>query len=219
LAESLDFWAERLSAFEVTTQRDGDVLRFADPEGMTLELHAASVPDEPLAAIDKDVPAEHALQGFHSVRAYASDPARSTDLLEGLGFKGRGDDVWESRGAMRGGTYHYDTPPAGSRPSQSAGTVHHVAWSAADDSELNEFREKAAAHRAHPTPIIDRQYFHSVYFREPSGVLFELASRDVGFDADEPLEHLGEKLVLPPQHEHLREMLEHTLTPLPAPRR
>ena len=72
--------------------------------------------------------------------------------------------------------------------------------------------------RRHPTTIIDRQYFHSVYFRTPAGVLFELASRDIGFDADEPPDSLGEALKLPPQHEHLRERLERTLTPLTNPR-
>ena len=218
-AASLDFWSEHLSLFEVTAKREGDVLRFADPEGLILELHACDVLDEPLASIDPDIPPEHALQGFHSVRAYASDPVRSTELLEALGFTSLGGDTWESRGALRGGTYHYDAPPDGARAAQSGGTVHHVAWSAADDAELTELREKIAELHAHPTPIIDRQYFHSVYFREPSGVLFELATRDIGFDVDEPLERLGEKLVLPPQHERLRERLEQTLTPLPPPRR
>jgi glyoxalase family protein len=217
-AESLDFWAERLSVFEIAAERDGDVLRFADPEGMTLELHAAETGDEPLAAVDPDVPTKHALQGFHSVRAYAADPAASNDLLETLGFESLRDGAWECRGSLRGGTLHYDAPPAGSRPRQSGGTVHHVAWSAADDTELAQFRERVSEHRAHPTQIIDRLYFHSVYFREPSGVLFELATRDIGFDVDEPLDHLGEKLVLPPQHEHLRDELERALTPLP-PRR
>ena len=92
--------------------------------------------------------------------------------------------------------------------------MHHVAWSAADDAELEAFRGLARQGGAHPTPIIDRQYFHSVYFREPSGVLFELASRDIGFDVDEPRETLGEALMLPPQHEHLRAQLEQALTPL-----
>lgn len=216
--ESLDFWAERLGLFEVAAERDGDVLRFADPEGMTLEFHAAPVSDEPLAADDADIPGAHALQGFHCIRAYASDPERSAGLLETLGFENRGDNVWESRGTMRGGTLHYDAPPPGARTIQSGGTVHHVAWSAADDNELAELRGKAREHQAQPTPIIDRQYFHSVYFREPSGVLFELATRDIGFDVDEPMEHLGEKLVLPPQHEHRRAQLEQSLTPLPPPR-
>jgi glyoxalase family protein len=101
---------------------------------------------------------------------------------------------------------------------QSAGTVHHVAWSAADDAELEAFRARVRHAGAHPTTIIDRQYFHSVYFREPSGVLFELASRDIGFAIDEPPEHLGEALRLPPQYEALRARLEERLTPLVNPR-
>jgi glyoxalase family protein len=96
--------------------------------------------------------------------------------------------------------------------------VHHIAWSAADDAELEDFRSRAAAAGAHATSIIDRQYFHSVYFREPSGVLFELASRDIGFDYDEPVETLGEALKLPPQYEGHREQLERVLTPLTNPR-
>lgn len=212
---ALDFWEKRLGLFEVKSERDGDALRFLDPEGMSLELHAVDVPDEPLAASHSDVPAEHALQGLHSVRAYGSDPPRSAELLQALGFESVGDHSWEARGCLRGGTLHYDPPPPGSRPRQSRGSVHHVAWSAADDTELQALRETVTVHRAHPTPIIDRQYFHSVYFREPSGVLFELATRDIGFDVDEPLEHLGETLALPPQHEHLRAVIERSLTPLP----
>ena len=100
----------------------------------------------------------------------------------------------------------------------SAGTVHHVAWSAADDAELTEYRARAVQAGAHATEIIDRQYFHSVYFREPSGVLFELASRDIGFAYDEPVEHLGEALKLPPQYEQLRPAPEDRLTPLRNPR-
>ena len=100
----------------------------------------------------------------------------------------------------------------------SAGTVHHVAWSAADDAELEAVRARAVEAGARATEIIDRQYFHSVYFREPSGVLFELASRDIGFEYDEPLETLGEALKLPPQYEARREELEHALTPLTNPR-
>ncbi len=96
--------------------------------------------------------------------------------------------------------------------------MHHVAWSAADDAELREYAAKAAGAGAHTTPIIDRQYFHSVYFREPSGVLFELASRDVGFTVDEPAITLGQELKLPPQHERLRPRLEQALTPIANPR-
>jgi glyoxalase family protein len=97
---------------------------------------------------------------------------------------------------------------------QSAGTVHHVAWSAADDDELEALRAVVEGAGAHPTQIIDRQYFHSVYFREPSGVLFELATRDIGFDVDEPIETLGQALKLPERYERFRARLERSLTPL-----
>jgi glyoxalase family protein len=189
-------------------------VRFADPEGLTHELLAADVPDAPLIAPHPDIPEEHALRGFHGVRAYANDPAASARLLQALGFAGAGGD-WQVAGDARSALLTYDAPPA-APPVPGAGTVHHVAWSAADDDELEAFRARAREGGARPTPIIDRQYFHSVYFREPSGVLFELASRDIGFDVDEPRETLGQALKLPPQHEHLRAQLEQTLTPLGA---
>jgi glyoxalase family protein len=88
----------------------------------------------------------------------------------------------------------------------------------ADDAELEQFRAVAAGGGAQPTPIIDRQYFHSVYFSEPSGVLFELASRDIGFDVDEPRASLGSALKLPAQHEHQRARIEPALTPIVNPR-
>jgi glyoxalase family protein len=205
--EALDFWAERLGV-----EREDDSVRFADPEGLEHELVVADVPDAPLAATAPDIPAELALQGFHGVRAYASAPERSARLLDALGFAGG-----ELAGEQRRGAYAYDEPPA--EPGiQGAGTIHHVAWSAADDAELTAYREKAVEAGAHATHIIDRQYFHSVYFREPSGVLFELASRDIGFTYDEPAESLGEALKLPPQYEELRPELEKRLTPLTNPR-
>ena len=121
-----------------------------------------------------------------------------------LGFDG-GVDEWELAGEQRRARWDYDAAPG--RGVQGAGSIHHVAWSAADDEELSQLRAIAANAGARPTPIIDRQYFHSVYFREPSGVLFELATRDVGFDIDEPLESLGHGLMLPPQYESRREQL------------
>jgi glyoxalase family protein len=205
---ALDFWAQRIPG----AVREDGVVRLDDPEGLTHELLAAEVPDAPLIASHPDIPDEHALRGFHGVRAYASDPSRSAGLLTALGFEGDGA-AWRAAGADRSGQIVYDAPPqAAGIP--GAGTVHHVAWSAADDAELDAFRARAREGGAHPTPIINRQYFHSVYFREPSGVLFELASRDIGFDVDEPRETLGQELKLPPQHEHLRAQLEQTLTPL-----
>ena len=216
--DALGFWAARLDDADVATERAGDVLAFADFEGLRHELLAVTVDDAPLAAHAPDIPAEHALLGFHGVRAYASRPDASAPLLEAIGFTRDADSAdWALRGDERHAVLRYDAPPAG-RGVTSAGTVHHVAWSAADDAELEVVRAQAVATGAHATSIIDRQYFHSVYFREPSGILFELASRDIGFEYDEPVESLGEALKLPPQYEARREQLERALTPLTNPR-
>jgi glyoxalase family protein len=214
--DALAFWAARLGDAGVAATRDGAAVRFEDFEGLRHELLAVEVDDPPLAAKAPDIPAEHALLGFHGVRAYAGRPERSAPLLEALGFTGEGA-TWRVGGRERHGVITYEPPPA-ERGRTSAGTVHHIAWSAADDDELRAFRERAAAAGAQPTDIIDRQYFHSVYFREPSGVLFELATRDIGFAVDEDVENLGVELKLPPQYERLREQLERRLTPLQNPR-
>jgi glyoxalase family protein len=215
--EALDFWQERLGAEGIEVDRDGSSLRFADPEGLDLELVVSDAPDEPLAASAPDVPAEMALQGFDAVHAYSADPSASEALLgEALGFKKRGEGGWEVRGEQRGGLYHYDAPPA--EPGrQGAGTVHHVAFAARMDDHA-AWRDRAMEGGAHPTPVIDRFYFRSIYFREPSGVLFEIASLGPGFAVDEPAGELGEHLSLPPDYERLRPQLERTLTPLPDPR-
>jgi len=215
-AAALDFWAERLGAEGHETTRDGDSLRFSDFEGLEHELTVVEGSDEPLVAKHPEIPAELALQGFNGVRAYSSDPDRSRALLEeALMFEPRGDG-WESRGERRGSLYAYDEPPA-ERGLQGAGSVHHVAW-ASHDEDHERWRERVLAARAHPTPVIDRFWFHSVYFREPSGVLFELATFSPGFAADEPAEHLGETLVLPPWLEPRRAEIEARLTPIENPR-
>jgi glyoxalase family protein len=214
--DALDFWSRRLRDNGIEPQRDGDTLRFADPEGLEHELLVAEVPDEPLIAEHPEVPAEHALLGFHAVRAYASDPERSRELLEqGLGFEPSGA-AWEARGDERRGLYFYDEPPA-ERGIQGAGSVHHVAWNSADEDHV-AWQQQVAEHGAHPTQVIDRHYFKSIYFREPSGVLFELATPSPGFTIDEPLETLGEKLSIPPRLEELRPQIEATVKPLENPR-
>jgi glyoxalase family protein len=213
--ESLDFWEGRLGAHDIDTRREGDSLHFADPEGLDHELFVADVPDPPLIADHPEVPRELALQGFHAVRAYAAAPETSTGLLEALEFEAT-DAGWEARGAERGGLYIFDPPPD-VRPVQGAGSVHHVAWASSIEEHM-AWRDKAIAAGARPTPEIDRFYFKSIYFREPSGVLFEIATRGPGFTVDEPLEHLGEKLSLPPDFEHLRDQVEPNLRPVVNPR-
>jgi glyoxalase family protein len=213
--DSLSFWAERLVANGVESERAGDSLVFSDPEGLEHELAVVEVADAPLIADHPEVPGELALQGFHAVRAYSAAPDTSRGLLEALEFEAAGEG-WEARGEKRGGLYFYDEPPS-ERGLQGAGSVHHVAW-ASTVEEHAEWRQKAIAAGAQPTPVIDRFYFRSIYFREPSGVLFEIATLGPGFTVDEPLEHLGEKLSLPPDYEHLRSEVEPNLRPVANPR-
>ena len=215
--EALGFWEQRLGDRGVEAVRENGRLRFDDPEGLGLELAVVGTEDEPLAAEHPEIPAELALQGFDSVRAYARAPDPSRRLLEEtLAFEPRGEAEWEARGERRGGLYAYDEAPAEAGIG-GAGTVHHVAW-ASPMQDHEPWRERVAKTGANPTPIIDRFYFKSIYFREPSGVLFEIATLGPGFTADEPLESLGDRLSLPPDYEPLRDRLEDILTPLPDPR-
>jgi glyoxalase family protein len=211
---SLDFWEERLSE---TSTRDADGVTFEDPEGLRHRLVVSTVDDAPLLADHPEVPAEHALQGFDAVRAYALSPSASSRLLEEtLGFTPAGENAWEARGSSRGGLYLYDEPPA-DRGLGGGGAVHHIAWSSTLD-EHAAWHERVTAAGMHPSPIIDRFWFRSVYFREPNGILFEIATLGPGFSLDEDPEHLGETLILPPAFEHLRSQVEPILTPLPDPR-
>jgi glyoxalase family protein len=219
--DALEFWAQRLDAEGVRTERDADALRFADPEGLAHELAVVATGEPPLTAAAPDIPTEHAVQGFQGARAYARDPAASAGLLsDALAFEPADADAgaeggWRVAGEGRSATWDYDEPPGPAV--EGAGSVHHIAW-ASRDEDHEAWREHAQQAGAHVTPVIDRQYFRSIYFREPSGVLFEVATLSPGFAADEDSEHLGEALRLPPQHEHLREHLERSLTPLVNPR-
>ncbi len=215
-ADALDFWERRLGEAGTTPERGESSLRFRDPEDLELELAVVETGDAPLVADHPEIPAELALQGFDSVRVYTADPAASRAFLEeGLDFRAVSDTDFESRGDARGSHYLYDvtdTPGVG-----GAGTIHHVAWASPMD-EHEAWRQRVLDAGGSPTPVIDRFYFKSIYFREPSGVLFELATIGPGFTTDEPLEHLGERLSLPPAFEHLRAEVEPVLTPLPTPR-
>jgi glyoxalase family protein len=199
--EALEFWRERVGS-----------VPFTDPDGLRHDLVVANVPDEPLVANHPEIPRELALQGFEGVRSYGQT---SDEFLSALGFEQQ-DGRWDTRGETRGGWIAYEPPPA--EPGVGgAGTVHHVAWaSKMEDQEA--WRRRVLEAGGHPTEIIDRFWFRSIYFREPSGVLFEIATLGPGFATDEDPAHLGEKLILPPAFEHLRERVEPLLTPLPSPR-
>ncbi len=217
--QSLEFWRERLAreGVELVSGAEERALRLRDPEGLGLELAIDESGDRPLAAQARDIPAEHALLGFDGVRVYGVERDREHRLLtETMGFTMTGPGQYSLRGGRRQASYVYDEPPpAGGL--QGAGTVHHIAWCDRDDDHAR-WRERLIAAGAGATAIIDRQYFLSIYFREPRGVLFELATPSPGFAVDEDPQHLGEQLRLPPQYEQLRERLERTLTPLANPR-
>ena len=169
--DALDFWERRLADEGVATARESGRLRFSDPEGIGIELAVVETDDEPLVAESPDIPREHALQGFDGVRAFAADPGRSAQLLQdALGFEAQGNGAYEVRGDHRGGFYAYDSAPA-DRGIGGAGTVHHVAF-ASTMEEHDAWRERAREHGLGPTPVIDRFYFRSIYFLEPSGVMF-----------------------------------------------
>jgi glyoxalase family protein len=216
--DALAFWVQRLTAEGIDVSHDeiGRAIVFADPEGLALEFSAVDSGDEPLSADSPDIPAEHRLLGFEGVRAYGPvHDAEDRLLTAGMGFERTAPGVYVMQGNRRA-TYTYDDPPPASG-FQGAGTVHHIAWCDRDD-EHEQWRARVADYGQHPTPVIDRQYFLSIYYRVPSGVLFELATPSPGFAIDEDPAHLGEALRLPPQHEHLRDHLEQTLTPLTNPR-
>jgi glyoxalase family protein len=216
-AEALDFWERRLAGEGTATERGEETLRFADFEGLTHELAVRPGVDEPLSAEHPEVPLEHALQGFDGVRAYALDPERSRPLLEKVvGAEPAGEAAWELRGERRGSSYGYDPAPQ-ERGRQSAGTVHHVAWGTTAD-EHPAWYQLLQETGVPNSGIIDRHYFHSIYFREPSGVLFEIADDAPGFTVDVPLDQLGSVVILPPKLEPRRAEIEQRLTPLPDPR-
>ena len=202
--QSLDFWQERVGG-----ERNDGSLVFDDPEGLTLELVVDDSGEDPLIAKHPEIPEEHALRGFAGVRAYTFDPEQSRGFLEGtLGF----EPGFVAQGEKRSGFYVYDVTDG--RGVQGAGTVHHVAWASTfEDHET--WGERVRDLGLHPTPVIDRFYFRSIYFREPGGVLVEIATLGPGFTSDEPLLSLGEHLSLPPDFEHLRDRIEPVLTPLP----
>jgi glyoxalase family protein len=215
-ADTLDFWADRLGSEGVATSTVDGALRFADPEGLEHELVVVDVPDAPLRARSTEVPEEHALLGFHAVHAGVANARKSSALLTDVMGATAAGSSFEVRGDRRGSFIHFSD--GAGRGVGGAGTIHHIAWATVYE-EHDAWRERIASAGLHVTPVIDRFYFRSVYFREPGGILYELASIGPGFTTDEPAESLGEHLALPPDFEHLRAQVEPLLTPLPDIRR
>ena len=221
---ALDFWARRLgdaghASERVTAQLGHEVpaLRFADHDGLALELVVAGDGNPPLRAEHPEVPAEHAIVGLEGARAYSAYAAIEERVLtDTLGFTYLDGGEYRLDGEVRHFHFAYDQAP-GPRAAPGAGTVHHIAW-ASPDAEHLAWRDRVAAAGGEVTDVRDRDYFRSIYFREPRGVLFEIATLSPGFAVDEDAPHLGETLRLPRMHEHLRAQLERTLAPVLNPR-
>lgn len=217
--ESLQFWRVRLEGrgIDLSGSTPGTV-RFADPEGLGIELIVDAAGEPALAAESSEIGSEHALRGFSGVRVYRSQdssPSGHAALTQALGFTHASEASYELSGGTRRAVYSCDPDPGPGM--QGAGSVHHIAW-ACEPREQQGWRSRISEFGLSPTAIIDRTYFQSIYFKEPGGVLFEIATIGPGFAVDEPLELLGQSLMLPPQYEPLRSLLQDRLTPLNNPR-
>ena len=225
---SVDYWLERLKENQVSAERAArrfgeEVIRFSDLDGMPLELITATHSIDVQPWTNSTVPAEHSLLGFHSVSAALEGFERTAKLLaDTFGY----ERVKESGNRFRfvaqaetgpGKVIDLLCMPDSRRASGGAGSVHHIAFRARDDAEQLAWREKISSLGYNVSPVMDRTYFHSIYFREPGGILFEIATDPPGFTEDEKLEELGDNLRLPPWMEKARAQIEEILPPITLP--
>lgn len=217
-AAALSFWQKRfderkIEYFPIEKRFNDDVLAFLDPDGLRLELIATNETDARVPAPSKDIPAEYGIRGFHgSTLALAESDATASVLTMTMGYRLQSKSGHRARytvGAEGPGTYvDLLTDPALPRGLNGAGTIHHVAFRVPDDAAQVEARSRIIHDGLQVSPVIDRAYFKSIYYREPGGVLFEIATDQPGFAIDEPVETLGTKLSLPPHLESHRAAIE-----------
>jgi glyoxalase family protein len=219
---SLDYWQQRLSDESVLVEQSGkrfqeELLTFADPDGMKIEIvgHADAGPvNAPRFA---SVPPEHAIRGFFGVTLLEKDFEDTSKILNIMGFTKvgqEGDRIrFSAEGRALGNHIDLVVDSGASFGRPGAGSVHHIAFRAKDDQAQLEWRQEIAKHLS-VTQVLDRTYFHSIYFREPGGVLFELATDPPGFALDEPIESLGEELRIPQWLEAKRATIEKRLAPI-----
>jgi glyoxalase family protein len=224
---SFDYWHTRLTqggakVRGTETRRGERVITLDDPHGQALAIVETADERRARPWEKSPVPADKQVIGLHAVRAWERDLGLTATFLTGvLGFTDYGEeDGWHRFGVLGGGSGKHielrSTPDA-TRGAWGVGTMHHVAWRMADDAMELRVRERIEQAHRRPTEVIDRFWFKSVYFLEPGGVLFELATDGPGFTADEELEHLGEQLVLPPWLEPHRSEIEANLPPIHPP--
>ena len=232
-AGCLDYWEERFDAHGVDygdrIERFGEtVLPFRDPDGLPVELVEARIDgDDPTVPWTEFVPESAAIRGFHSVTLWLADPEPTGELLRTMGLEERdteptpaddpGDERTRFAAAGPVGAY-VDVVRADESGRQGHGTVHHVAFQTPTDEDQVAMREAVQSAGLRPTQQIDRHWFRSVYFREFAGVLFELATNAPGYTSDEPLDELGERLVLPGPFEDRRGAIEDALPDVTVPR-
>ena len=226
--DSVGYWSDRLRGrgirFEGPTDRFGDqVISFSDPDGLGLELVGRDGAEGWRGWDRGPVPQEHSIRSLFGVTLSEEGYERTASLLvETMGFRLVKQDGnrfrYEVGGGGPGATVDILCQPEAQSGFVSVGTVHHVAWRTATDEAQREWRKELVEARVNVTPVIDRKYFHSIYFREPGGVLFEIATDPPGFTVDESAEGLGTKLVLPPQLEEFRATLVGVLPRIKLPR-
>lgn len=219
---SLGYWMERLTRFNIAFTQPQERFEEAfiyleDFDGMGIEL-VATVKDNRVGFTYGNVEEKHCIKGFHSITLSEDGYERTAGLLvEGMNHKlvaERGNRFRYSAGKNEGGWVDVICEPERLRGLQGAGSVHHVAFSTDNDNTLQEIQQKLQQYRVQPTHVIDRQYFHSIYFREPGGILFEVATNPPGFEVDEDKSTLGEKLQLPTWFEPHRKTIESKLAPI-----
>jgi glyoxalase family protein len=224
---SITYWQQRLSRSnvqqgEVESRFGENTLPFTDPHGLQLALVETDDERTFVPWLDSPVPAEFQVRGMHLVRLWERDLAPTEALLtQQMGFISLGtEDGWHRYGVEGGGSgklLEIKESPGERRGQWGIGGVHHVAWRTSDPAEEMALRAEVARTGLHPTDLIDRFWFQSVYFKEPGGVLFELATDGPGFSVDEDAAHLGEQLVLPPWLESSRSQIELMVPPLRLP--
>jgi glyoxalase family protein len=218
---SLDYWAQRLEHYGTTAGKETRfgqrVLAFTDPHGLNVALVEASTGRTPAPWDGSSVPADHQIRGLFGAQIWERDASSTAAFLtKVLGLQQTLEEGGWTRYASPGspGVVDVRDAPEARRGSWGVGAVHHLAWRVDDEQHQHDVRAQIEAAGAHPTPTIDRFWFKSVYFKEPGGVLFELATDGPGFDVDEDAGHLGERLVLPPWLEAHRAAITEALPPL-----
>jgi glyoxalase family protein len=222
-ATSIEYWKARLAEHrvfceEIPSRFNAPGLRLTDTDGLSLELIESAQLDDVDLKYESEVPQKFAIHGFHAPTLEVQQTGPTEELLKTLGFELVGEEESRRRLSVNSKSTSAQVDLVERAEGQfgvnSAGTVHHIAFRCANEKEQSRWRKELVDLGLHVTPVIDRFYFHSIYFREPGGILFEIATEGPGFTVDEPVKQLGESLKLPPQYEQHRAEIEHALPPI-----